>query len=301
MKRFTGPGGKTRQLDAFRMQALVAGDLQIAKELVKSSNLRNLRANHQLMTQGGTDNDIYFILSGSVSVIVNGRDIAIRKAGEHVGEIALIDPTARRSATIRTLEPTVVACISEGAFTRIANKHPGLWRRIAVVLARRLRERNRFQTEPRSEPVVFLGSSTEGLTIAVNIYKYLLKHPFVPRLWSNGVFECSSTTIEDLLRTAKESDFAIIILTADDITKSRGKSKPAPRDNVIFEIGLFMGALSRERTYIVAPRNLDIKIPTDLLGVTCLFYPQLRGKTLAYNLRSVKKELFKLICKYGPL
>ena len=37
------------------------------------------------------------ILSGTVSVLVNGRTVAERAAGTHVGEMSLIDPTAWRS------------------------------------------------------------------------------------------------------------------------------------------------------------------------------------------------------------
>jgi predicted nucleotide-binding protein len=215
--------------------------------------------------------------------------------------MALVDTTAVRSATVRTREATVVAKVCESQFTRIANKHPSLWRRMAVALAKRLRERNKFQTPPRTEPVIFIGSSSEGLSVAKCIQKYLLRHPFVPRIWSDGVFECSKTTIEDLMQITKETDFAVLVLTPDDVTKSRGKNKPSPRDNVVFEMGLFMGALSRERTYIVAPRKLDIKIPTDLLGVKCLLYQKRRGRSLARNLQPVSRDLSRLISKHGPM
>ena len=80
----------------------------------------------------------------------------------------------------------------------------------------------------------------------------------------------ATTAIEDLVAQAGTSDFAIIVLTGDDVTKSRGRAMSSPRDNVIFELGLFMGSLSRERTFIVAQKDVDLKLPTDLLGVTTL-------------------------------
>lgn len=301
MHRFTGRGGKARLLDALRTQILVAGDRAVATKLVKHATISYCKLGRVLMIQGDSDNDIYFILSGAVSVIVNDREIATRRAGEHVGEIALIDTTALRSATIRTLEPTCVARVSEQEFTRIAKKHPDLWRRIAVSIAQRLRERNRFQTAPRSKPVIFIGSSKEGLEIAEAIRSSLHRSPFIPLLWSKGVFECSKTTIEDLMRTTRETDFAIIILTADDVTESRRMKKTSPRDNVVFELGLFMGALNRERTYIVVPEGLDIKIPTDLMGVTRLEYRRGRGRSIAKNLTPVLRELRRLINKHGPI
>lgn len=300
-QRFEGRYGKKRLLDYLQSQDLVAGNASIAQKLTDKTVIRSLHAHQNLMIQGNPDNDIYFILSGSVSIIVNGREIATRIAGEHIGEMALIDTTALRSATARTLEPTVVAIVSEQDFTRIANKHPDLWRRIAVVIARRLRERNKFQTAPRSEPVIFIGSSKEGLDIAKAIYKSLSRSPYIPRLWSEGVFECSKTTIEDLMQITRETDFAVIVLTADDVTKSRGRSKLSPRDNVVFEIGLFMGALTRERTYIVTSKSLDIRIPTDLMGMTRLEYQRHRGKSVSRSLQPVLKELRRLINKYGPM
>lgn len=299
--RFAGRGGRGRLLDALQTQILVAGNRLIATKLSKHTTIRYFKPGHYLMLQGNSDNDIYFILSGVVSVVVNEREIATRKAGEHVGEIALIDTTALRSATVRVLEPAIVAQVSEQDFSRIAKRHPDLWRRIAVSIAQRLRERNRFQTAPRNKPVIFIGSSKEGLKIAEATHTSLNRSPFIPLLWTKGVFECSKTTIEDLMRTTRETDFAIIILTADDVTKSRGNKRPSPRDNVVFEIGLFMGALTRERTYVVVPKGLDIKIPTDLMGVTRLEYQLGRGKSIAKSLQPVLRELRRLINKHGPI
>ncbi len=299
--RFTGKDGKKRLIEAFTQQILVAGNVQIAKELVRYAKLYDVKSNIDLILQGGADDDIYFIISGTVSVRVNDRDIAKRSAGEHIGEMTVIDSTARRSATIRTLEPCVFAKVNENDFARLANKYPYLWRRTAVILGRRLRERNKFQTIPRSQPVIFIGSSSEGLKVAEIIYNNLSKFPCVPTLWSDDVFEASKTTIEDLVRNTRESDFAVIVLTPDDMTKSRKKSKPSPHDNVVFELGLFMGAISRERTYIVVPRGVDIKIPTDLLGIKCLTYDRNSQKSLKKRLQPVLSQLKKLLEKYGPI
>jgi len=300
-KRFSGRGGRDRLIDALRNQFLIGGDQEIAREVARHTYIQHLSANDELITEGAPDNEIYFILSGSISIHINGRQVATRAAGEHVGEMALLDTTALRSATARSIEATVVAALKEARFTPIANRHPSLWRRMALALAKRLRERNKFHIAPRTEPVIFIGSSGEGLNVAKKIQRNLNRLPVVANLWSQGVFECSKTAIEDLMRVTKQTDFAILVLTPDDVTKSRGKTSASPRDNVIFEIGLFTGSLSRERTYVVASKSTNLKIPTDLLGVTCLLFQRRRGQSLTRSLQGVFRSLKSLISKYGPI
>jgi len=78
--------------------------------------------------------------------------------------------------------------------------------------------------------------------------------------------------MESLVKTARSSDFAVLIATADDRTDVRGQSHSVARDNVIFEMGLFIGALGRERTFIVAARDGDLQLPSDLAGLTYVPY-----------------------------
>jgi predicted nucleotide-binding protein len=88
--------------------------------------------------------------------------------------------------------------------------------------------------------------------------------------WDGGdIFQASLTTIESLEQVFKHVDFAILVAGDEDWTTSRGKKKASPRDNIILEIGLGMGAIGRSRTYIVTPRRPAdaVKWPTDLLGI----------------------------------
>ena len=61
-------------------------------------------------------------------------------------------------------------------------------------------------------------------------------------------------------------------MQGDDLTTSRGVEYSAPRDNVIFELGLFMGHLSRSRTLIAVPQGGKVKLASDLQGLTILDY-----------------------------
>ena len=249
------------------------------------------------MLQDDNDNDIYLIINGKVSIEVNKRPIASRLPGNHVGEMALIDPQAKRSATVTATEPTFVLKISESQFAKLANKYPDLWRRIAVETANRLRERNKYHKTPHNQPVVFIGSSSEGLAIANKIGSYLEKKPVVVKIWADNVFQASATAIESLMELAKEADFAIIIFSKDDITVSRARTKASPRDNIIFELGLFTGAIGRERSFIVKKSGANIKIPSDLFGVNFVEY----SKTGRNSLANKTKLMFSLIKRIGPI
>lgn len=301
IRRFRGKDGRQRLAETLLGQPLLSASVSAAVAFSEYAHLSELPCDHELITQGGQDNDMFFILSGSVRVLVNSREVATRRAGEHVGEMALIDRTAVRSATVVTAEPSVVAQISEPDFSRVANRHPVIWRKLASTIAQRLRERNRFHPHPRAIPSVFIGSSSESLPIATAIYQSLRRRRRVEAsIWSDGVFQCSRATIEDLMAATEQSDFAVLVLAPDDVTISRGRRKAAPRDNTVLELGLFMGTLSRTRTYIVAPKPLDIKIPTDLLGVTLLTYQKKRGQSIARALRPVIRDLMRLIERHGP-
>lgn len=213
--------------------------------------------------------------------------------------MALIDPSARRSASVVAIEQTVVAKISEVSFRLLADKYPRVWQLIAVELGERLRERNQFVASKNPHPVVFVGSSRESLYIAQAIRVDLDGPEVVVRLWADGVFGASQFPLIELEKQIQEADFAILVLGPDDEVVSRNEKSAAPRDNVIFELGLFMGALSHERTFMVIPRGRDIKIPTDLLGLTPMNYEPGDLKDIASSLGSVCEQLRCIIDKMG--
>jgi predicted nucleotide-binding protein len=87
-------------------------------------------------------------------------------------------------------------------------------------------------------PSAFIGSSSEGLRIAQHI-KALLINDAEVTIWHEGVFGLNQGTFEGLLDALESFDFAILVLTPDDLIESRKRSSQSPRDNVLFECGLF--------------------------------------------------------------
>jgi CRP-like cAMP-binding protein len=146
IERFQGVEGKRRLRDALLNQVLVKGEPSIADHLIEVATLSEVPTEEVLISQDGEDTDLFFILSGKVRIEANGRLVAVRHSGTHVGEMALIDYKARRSASVIAEETTVVAKVTEPEFTRIADESPVLWRRIAIELCDRLRNRHTFSS-----------------------------------------------------------------------------------------------------------------------------------------------------------
>lgn len=120
-------------------------------------------------------------------------------------------------------------------------------------------------SEPK--PTVFIGSSSEGINIAKAI-QVELDHGCEVVIWSQGLFGLSGGTLEALVEASNKFDFAILVITPDDVAFSRGKEKQIPRDNVLLELGLFIGALGRERVFFIYERTKNIDLPSDLAGIT---------------------------------
>ena len=122
-----------------------------------------------------------------------------------------------------------------------------------------------------NKPSVFIGSSSEGLEFA-KAARGVLNQDAEITVWNEGFFRPGGTFIETLINALPRFDFAILVLTGDDLVNSREVEAFGPRDNVIFELGLFMGHLGRTRTLILHQSNAKLKIPTDLSGVTTATY-----------------------------
>jgi CRP/FNR family cyclic AMP-dependent transcriptional regulator len=106
-------------------------------------------------------------------------------------------------------------------------------------------------------------------------------------VWNEGTFFAGGYTMEALENKLKESDFAVAIAEPDDIVESRGSRAVTMRDNVLFELGLFMGRLTRYRAILVHPRVKDLKLPSDLQGLTLIPYEAGDNSTVATRIAPV--------------
>jgi Predicted nucleotide-binding protein containing TIR-like domain len=137
---------------------------------------------------------------------------------------------------------------------------------------------------------VFIGSSSEGENEARIIQKGLARR-LATIVWPQNFFELSEATLETLVDKAHSFTHAILVLTPDDMVIKRADEVPAARDNVLFELGLFMGALGRKRTFIVAESS--VRLPSDLWGITTARFERGRGIGIEDNMGPVVTTLMQ--------
>lgn len=299
--RFIGESGRRLRIEAMQTQRLVGGDAQLAAELAEMVELISIEAGVTIIEQEAEDNDIYFIIRGVFDVIVNATRVRQRGPGDSVGEMAAVEPIQRRSATVTATEKAIVAKLSEAKLTEIAAKYPDIWRRMAKVLSQRLMERNQLVVSKREKIRVFVISSAENMGIVQQLQNQFSHDPFLTIPWNQGVFKVASYTIEDIEKELDQCDFAIAIAHGDDQTTSRGSDWPAPRDNVIFELGLFMGRLGRSRAILMEPQGERLKLPSDIAGIKAVRYVYDPKNDTAAKFAPACNELREHIMKLGCL
>jgi hypothetical protein len=127
-----------------------------------------------------------------------------------------------------------------------------------------------------TKPSVFIGSSSEAIDVADAVASKLSSDAEVT-VWNDGVFKPGLSFLESLVNALDQFDFAILVMTPDDAVTVHDEQVFQPRDNLMFELGLFMGRLGRSRTFVLCPAADKLKLPSDLAGVTYLTYDSGRG------------------------
>jgi Predicted nucleotide-binding protein containing TIR-like domain len=122
-----------------------------------------------------------------------------------------------------------------------------------------------------TKPSIFIGSSSEALDFPRAVQEQLSSDAEVT-IWNELSFLPGQFTIETLLNSLKRFDFAVFVFSPDDRVTSRGSISNAARDNVVFELGLFMGRLGRERAFVLLQKNANVKLLSDLRGLTVVEY-----------------------------
>jgi len=149
------------------------------------------------------------------------------------------------------------------------------------------------------KPRIFLGSSATQEKLLQGLTRGLEDVAHVDP-WTTSL-NPGTTALDRLLELTHEVDFAAFVFAQDDWTTTNpaassptGSGQASPRDNVVFEAGLFGGALGMRRTFILHASGA--KLPSDLLGLTTIRYGEL---TTPSEMRVVNQKLRKAIENEG--
>ena len=151
------------------------------------------------------------------------------------------------------------------------------------------------------KPRIFLGSSGKQEKLLQAMTRGLSDIAHIEP-WTTS-FNPGTSTLDRLLELTREVDFATFVFAQDDWTTSSpsdssqpGSGQASPRDNVVFEAGLFGGVLGMRRTFILHASGA--KLPTDLLGLTIVRYD---GVLTPSEVRIVNQKIWKAIENEGRL
>jgi hypothetical protein len=151
------------------------------------------------------------------------------------------------------------------------------------------------------KPRIFLGSSGMQEKLLHALTRGLEDVAHVAP-WTTS-FNPGTSTLDRLLELTQEVDFAAFVFARDDWTATSppasaaaGSGQASPRDNVVFEAGLFGGVLGMRRTFILHANGS--KLPSDLLGLTCVRYEE---ATTPAEIRVLNQKLRKAIENEGRI
>lgn len=135
---------------------------------------------------------------------------------------------------------------------------------------------------------LFIGSSSEEIETAKTVQK-LLENDFDvviwnENLWDKSVFKLNNNFLQDLLKAPLKFDFGILIGSPDDKVEVRGKEYLQARDNILFELGLFIGRLGIQRCSFLV--HEDVKELSDLSGI---FISKFNYKNLNNKVDEIKR------------
>ncbi|MCU0290063.1 MAG: nucleotide-binding protein, partial [Acidobacteria bacterium] len=140
-------------------------------------------------------------------------------------------------------------------------------------------------------PKVFIGSSSKAKDIAEIVGKYLNESGKIKAIVWNKVFKITETYIEQLQRILDEYDFAILVITKDNQDEKESKV----RQNVLFELGLFMGRLGRHKAIMLCDEDQKVILPSDLEGIHRQTFSSVGDQTSSEYLEKPCSEILEYI------
>jgi hypothetical protein len=142
---------------------------------------------------------------------------------------------------------------------------------------------------------LFIGSSSEEIGLA-QAAKSILENDFDvtiwnEKVWDTAVFKINQNFLSDLLKASLQFDFGILLGTNDDKVIFRGKEVMQPRDNVLFELGLFTGRLGTSKCAFLIDK--EVKLLSDFNGLSLAYFDKTQIDTFTSAVNDIR-SLFLL-------
>lgn len=143
---------------------------------------------------------------------------------------------------------------------------------------------------------IFIGSSTEELDLAIAAKSILeFEKDFEVTIWNEevwekAVFRLNNNYLNDLIRATLQFDFGILIGTQDDKVEVRGTEELQPRDNILFELGLFIGRLGLNNCAFLIDKKINLL--SDIKGISLAHFERDSLESFTKAIGQIK-DLFK--------
>jgi CRP/FNR family cyclic AMP-dependent transcriptional regulator len=256
-------------------QKLVRHNKDLARELAKVGEQLLKDDGQTVYKEGDQFVGVFFILVGKVRLTQGGNILQDLAEDEEFGIRPLISKDTRYKVTATAITETLLLRVNRPAFEQLAETYPELWKNLVRTQHERLDRQNQLFLPQNSPMIMFIGSSSEGLGCARNLRDCFTSQAHIKVSVWDEVFENMYYPLETLTKELDTWDFAAFVWTPDDMTDSRAVNSPSPRDNVVLEVGLSIGRLGRDRTFVLVPdvtSESQLKIPSDLRQIALMSY-----------------------------
>jgi CRP/FNR family cyclic AMP-dependent transcriptional regulator len=260
-------------VDALLGQEVVRGNREVAEALAASGKLVEFAPGAELVRQGATDTDCYFLLAGKVDLRIKGEVLPYgRGAGDLIGEFRAINSAIPRTATVVATEEVVALKASAGVLKAAGKNAPELWRLIAVSLTSKIEQRNELIEVVNDRPRIFMIAAENRIEIAKAL-KGALESEYDVDLWSeHDLVPPGGYQLETLREKARSADFGIVFAHPDDLARPHERTGKDEWETVRFELGYLMSELSRHRTLLMVPGGADGTAPGLFKGIQPMTY-----------------------------
>lgn len=266
-------------VEALLRQRILDKDQEAAVALAAAGTLVSFAPGEELIRQGDSTDEAYFILAGTVRLKIKGELLPYpRGAGEVVGEFAAINNEIRRTATVIADEEVIALKCDSQALINAANQHWRIWQLLAIELTRKLEQRNQLISKVNDRPKIFMVAAKERTEVGEEL-RLALSSDFDVTYWNDeDLLPAGRTELEELRDKVGEADFGIVLAHPDDLRK-RDRHTVAVSETILLELGYILSDLGRHRTILLVPESGCDEIPAPFMGMTPWCYRELDAKT----------------------